>query len=83
MTGAFQGAMPTQHARRLAQRHGERAGLVGGMTSPPIWVVIAAASRSMLAASITLKPVQGAVAPVSAIAVAMNSPSWRRARRRP
>ena len=42
-------------------------GLSDGITSPPICVVIDAASRSMFDASMTLKPAQGAVAPISAI----------------
>ena len=37
-------------ADRLAERHGEIARHVGGMTSPEICVVMAAASRSMPAA---------------------------------
>ena len=73
MTGAFQGAMPTTTPTGWRSAMARVPGLSEGMTSPPIWVVIAAASRSMLAASATLKPIQGAVAPVSAMAVAMNS----------
>ena len=45
------------------------------MISPDICVVIAAASRSMFAANITLKPAQGAVAPVSSIISRVNSPT--------
>ena len=50
-------------------------GLSDGMISPVICVVIAAASRSMFAASMTLKPAQGAVAPVSSIISCVNSPT--------
>ena len=50
-------------------------GLSEGMISPEICVVIAAASRSMLAASMTLKPAQGPVAPVSSIISRVNSPT--------
>jgi hypothetical protein len=45
----------------------KQPGLSDGITSPPIWVVMEAASRSIPAASITLKPAHGAVEPVSAL----------------
>ena len=73
ITGAFQGAMPTSTPTGSRSAMARVPGLSDGMTSPWICVVSAAASRSMLAASMTLKPIQGAVAPVSAMAVAMNS----------
>lgn len=73
ITGAFQGAMPstTPHGCRTAIDR--LPGTSDGITAPSIWVVMAAASRSMLAASMTLKPYQFAIAPVSAAPVAMNS----------
>ena len=73
MTGAFHGAMPTQTPAAWRIPMASVPGLSDGMTSPVICVVIAAASRSMLAASITLKPAQGAVAPVSSIISRVNS----------
>ena len=51
-------------------------GLSEGITSPVICVVSAAASRSMPAARCTLKPAQGAVAPISSI---IGSDEFRRA----
>lgn len=51
-------------------------GLSDGMISPVICVVMAPASRRMLAASMTLKPAQGAVAPVSSIISRVNSPTF-------
>jgi hypothetical protein len=48
-------------------------GLSEGITSPVICVVIEAASRSICEASITLKPPQGAVAPVSSATILPNS----------
>ena len=66
--------MPTNDADRLraAPWPGCRA-CRRARSRPVICVVIAAASRSRLAANITLKPIQGPVAPVSAIVVATNS----------
>ncbi len=51
------------------------AGLFDGITSPAICVVIAPASRSIDAASITLNPAHGAVPPVSSIIRRENSPT--------
>ena len=64
--------VPRRHAdaaRRPARAAPSRSvpGLSEGMISPATWVVIAAASRSISAAKKTLKPIQGPVAPVSAI----------------
>ncbi len=72
ITGAFHGAMPstTPHGWRTAIAR--LPGTSDGITSPSICVVIAAASRNMLAASITLKPYQFGMAPVSATPVSMN-----------
>jgi hypothetical protein len=63
---------PQHHAARLTQAMAKLPGTSDGITSPVIWVVIDAASRSMLAARRTLKPYQLAMAPVSP-AAAMNS----------
>ncbi len=46
------------------------------MTSPPIWVVIAAASRTMPVASIRLKRAQPSLDPVSAIIAATNASAF-------
>src|SRR5699024_8076169 len=60
-------------ARRLAYRQGQAAGHVARDDVPVTWVVSAAASRSMLAASDTLKRDQASAAPVSVIIVSTNS----------
>ena len=73
MTGAFHGAMPSTTPAGWRMPMASVPGLSEGMISPWIWVVIAPASRSMLAASMTLNPAQGAVAPVSSIISVMNS----------
>ena len=73
MTGAFHGAMPTQTPAAWRMPMASVPGLSEGMTSPVICVVIDAASRSIFAASITLNPAQGAVAPVSSIIRRVNS----------
>lgn len=61
----------TPHGTRIASAR--LPGTSDGITSPAICVVIDAASRSMFAASVTLKPIQPGVAPVSATPVAMNA----------
>ncbi len=48
-------------------------GLSDGITSPVIWVVIAAASRTIPEASATLNAAQAAVAPVSSIIAEVKS----------
>ena len=59
-------------------------GTLEGITSPEICVVMAAASRSMPAASMQLKPAHMAVAPVSAPMIGANFGGPRpRAGRRP
>ena len=73
ITGAFHGAMPstTPAGWRIASE--SAPGLSEGITCPSIWVVRAAASRSMLLARCTLKPAQGAVAPSSSIISSVKS----------
>ena len=56
ITGAFHGAMPTTTPAGWRTASARQPGLSDGITSPPICVVIDAASRSICAASITLKP---------------------------
>ena len=65
--------------RRPAGARPREDPLSDGMISPVIWVVIAAASRSMFAARRTLCFAHPAVAPVSAAIVAVKS--WRRVSR--
>ncbi len=72
MIGAFQGAMPSMTPTGSRRAMAMQPGLSEGMTSPPIWVVMAAASRRMPVASIRLKPAQAWVAPVSPIMASMN-----------
>ena len=73
ITGAFHGAMPTQTPAAWRIASDRQPALSDGMTSPPICVVIAAASRSILAASVALNRPQGVVAPVSRVIVAAKS----------
>src|SRR6201993_34682 len=73
MTGAFHGAMPRTTPAGWRTAIDQMPGLSDGMTSPVIWVVRAAASRKMPAARWTLKPAQGAVAPVSSSISLINS----------
>src|SRR6185312_11119607 len=73
ITGAFHGAMPTQTPTGWRTAMARVPGLSDGMISPVIWVVSAPASRSMLAASMTLKPAHGPVAPVSSMTRRVNS----------
>ncbi len=47
MIGAFQGAMPTTTPQAWRRPIASEPGTSDGMTSPAIWVVMAAASRSM------------------------------------
>jgi hypothetical protein len=73
MIGAFHGAMPriTPAGSRMAMAR--QPGLSDGITSPPIWVVIAAASRTRPSASMTLNRAHPSVAPISAIIAATKS----------
>ena len=64
--------MPTQTPAGWRIAIASVPGLSEGMTSPAICVVMAAASRSMPAASMTLKPAHGPVAPVSLIISSVN-----------
>ena len=75
ITGAFHGAMPRTTPAGCRTASEITPGLSAGMISPAIWVVRPAASRSMLAAKWTLKPAQGAVAPISSIMGWVNSPA--------
>ena len=67
ITGAFQGAMPRHTPRGCRSPIANEPGLLAGITSPVICVVMEAASRIMPAARKTLKPAHGPVAPVSVI----------------
>jgi hypothetical protein len=71
MIGAFHGAMPSTTPAGSRTAIARQPGLSEGMISPVIWVVSAAASRMIPAASIRLNPAQALVAPVSAIAASM------------
>ena len=75
ITGAFHGARPSTTPTGWRSAIAIMPGLSEGMISPAICVVIAAASRSMAAASVTLKRPQASVAPVSsAIATTKSGP---------
>ena len=73
ITGAFQGAMPTETPAARRTAIAVVPAWPEGMISPAIWVVIAAASSSRLAAKKTLKCPQPAVEPVSAVMLATSS----------
>ncbi len=73
MTGAFHGAMPSTTPTGWRTAMASRPGLSDGITSPAICVVIAAASRSMLAARPTLNRAQPSVAPVSSAMLVTNA----------
>ena len=75
ITGAFHGAIPRTTPAGCRTASEITPGLSAGMISPTICVVRPAASRSMLAAKWTLKPAQGAVAPISSIIGWVNSPA--------
>ncbi len=68
ITGAFHGAMPTTTPHGWRTPSASEPGTSDGMTSPAIWVVIDAASRSMLAASVTLNWYQTGAPPASRMA---------------
>ena len=76
MTGAFQGAMPSTTPAGSRMAMDRQPGLSEGITSPATCVVSAAASRSIPAASMTLKRAQLSVAPVSSIIAVTNSPAF-------
>ena len=59
ITGAFHGAMPSTTPAGSRSASDSRPGLSEGMTSPPICVVSAAASRTMPAPSMTLNRAHG------------------------
>ena len=67
MTGAFHGAMPSTTPAGWRMPMAIRPGTSDGMTSPEICVVIEAASRSMPAASMALKPYHIGALPASAM----------------
>ncbi len=73
ITGAFHGAMPTQTPAGCRTDIAKQPGLSDGITSPRIMVVMEAASRSTVAAKVTLRADHGAVAPVSSIISLTNS----------
>ena len=83
MIGAFHGAMPRMTPTGSRSAMAMQPGLSDGMTSPPIWVVIAAASRTMPAASIRLNRAQPSVAPISLIIAATKSFPRASSARRP
>ena len=72
ITGAFHGAMPTTTPTGWRIAMARQPGLSEGITSPAIWVVMAAASRIIPAASMTLKRAQPSVAPISPIIASTN-----------
>ena len=76
ITGAFQGAMPSTTPAGSRMAMDRQPGLSDGITSPATCVVSAAASRSIPAASMTLKRAQLSVAPVSSIIAVTNSPAF-------
>jgi hypothetical protein len=67
MMGAFHGAMPRITPTGSLRARARQPGLSDGITSPPIWVVNAAASRTMPAARPRLNSAQPLVAPISPI----------------
>ena len=73
ISGAFHGAMPKTTPTGCRIDNARSPGLSDGITSPVIWVVIAAASRAIPEASATLNAAQVAVAPVSSIIAEVNS----------
>ena len=73
MIGAFQGAIPSTTPAGCRTAIAIFPGTSEGITSPLICVVIAAASRSILAAKCTLKGPQPSVEPSSSIIRAENS----------
>src|SRR5882757_145214 len=67
MMGAFHGAIPSTTPAGSRRASAMQPGLSDGITSPPICVVRAAASRTMSTASFRLKRAQPSVAPTSLI----------------
>ena len=76
MIGAFHGAIARHTPTGWRMAKAIEPGRLEGMTSPVIWVVIAAASRIMSAASATLKCDQCAGLPVSATTAAAKSSAF-------
>ena len=66
ITGAFHGAIPKHTPAGTGIANANAPGLSEGMTSPRIWDVMPAASRSILAPRWTLKAAHPGVAPISA-----------------
>ncbi len=83
MIGAFHGAMPSTTPAGSRSAMAMQPGLSDGMTSPPICVVSAAASRTMPTASMRLNRAQPSVAPISPIIASTNRRPSPRARRPP
>lgn len=77
MSGAFHGAIPSTTPHGCRRPIARLPGTSDGMTSPPTCVVMAAASRSMPAASAALKPYQPGTPPASATPRAMKSSARR------
>ena len=73
ITGAFHGAMPSTTPAACRTPIARLPGTSDGITSPLIWVVSDAASRSVPAARCTLKPAHSAEPPVSAAMAAANA----------
>ena len=69
ITGAFHGAIPTTTPHGTRIPIARLPGTSEGIRLPSIWVVMAAASRNILAARCTLNPYQVAVDPVSCIPI--------------
>ncbi len=76
MTGAFQGAMPSTTPAGWRMPIARLPGTSDGMISPPICVVMEAASISMPAARCTLKPAHNPEPPVSAAIAAANASAF-------
>ena len=77
ITGAFHGAMPSTTPAGWRSASARLPSTSEGITSPPTWVTRPAASRSMLAANIALKPYQVGVDAASATPMATNSGARR------
>jgi len=73
MIGAFQGAIPRMTPTGSRKAIARQPGLSEGITSPAIWVVSAAASRTIDAASMRLNNAHPLVAPISPIIASTNA----------
>jgi len=71
--GAFQGAIDSTTPAGSRMAMAMQPGLSDGMTSPPIWVVRLAASRTIELDSMMLKRAQPSVAPISDIIASTKS----------